>query len=102
MLQERVGVTLTRWIGIDDSITGVWIAALLGSMSFWFSTWLLIKAKPYENGNTELRLNHNLRSNFCLNPMDTFYKFQLIIRMSQLFGLDKLTFGMITGEFCFT
>ena len=31
-----VGITLTRWIGIDDSITGVWIAALLGSMSFWF------------------------------------------------------------------
>jgi hypothetical protein len=29
------GVSVTRWIGVDDSITGVWIAALLGATSFW-------------------------------------------------------------------
>src|SRR3990167_8422483 len=44
-----VGITLTRWIGIDDSITGVWIAALLGATAFWFSNSLGRKYKIFFN-----------------------------------------------------
>src|SRR3990172_9326605 len=29
------GITLTRWVGVDDAITGVWLAAFLGAMAFW-------------------------------------------------------------------
>jgi hypothetical protein len=35
-----VGLTLSRWIGIDDSITGLWLAAFLGAISFWSYAWL--------------------------------------------------------------
>ncbi len=28
------GVTLTRWVGVDDSITGVWLAAFLGAIDY--------------------------------------------------------------------
>ena len=95
-----VGVTLTRWIGIDDSITGVWIAALLGSMSFWFYAWLISKkVKQIEKYKTILKpLIYVLVFG---STLWSFYKFQLIIRMTQIFGLDKLTFGMLTGSLLF-
>jgi hypothetical protein len=88
------GLTLSRLLGIDDSITGVWLAALLGATSFWSET--LIK-------NKELR--PKLRPLIYIGIFGltiwSFYKFNLVIRMSQLFGLDKLIFGMIVGGVAF-
>ena len=84
------GVTVTRWIGVDDSITGVWIAALLGAVSFWTHTAVRRKVKiPYGKELIYVII-------FALTIW-SFYKFQLVIRMSQIFGLDKLTFGILTG-----
>ena len=79
------GVTLTRWIGVDDSITGVWLAALLGAMSFWLSSRLKPVFRPF------------MYITVFVLTIWSFYQFKLVIRMSQVFGMDKLTFGMITG-----
>ncbi|MEK7550943.1 MAG: hypothetical protein AAB535_04145 [Patescibacteria group bacterium] len=83
------GVTLTRWIGVDDSITGVWLAAFLGAMSLWLSSRLKPVYKPY------------IYLVIFATTIWSFYKFQLVIRMTQIFGFDKLTFGMITGGVLF-
>ena len=94
-----VGITLTRWIGVDDSITGIWIAALLGAMSFWLYNWLLIRAPLIRKYGRILK-----PAIYILiwgSTLWSFYKFQLIIRMTQIFGLDKLTFGMLTGGILF-
>lgn len=95
-----VGITLTRWIGVDDSITGVWVAALMGAMSFWFYSWLIgKKIKQIKKYKTILKpLIYIL---VFASTLWSFYKFQLIIRMTQIFGFDKLTFGMITGGILF-
>lgn len=94
------GITLTRWIGVDDSITGVWVAALLGAMSFWVYSLLLKKdlaiVKKYK-----AFLKPLIYIVIFVSTLWSFYKFQLIIRMSQIFGLDKLTFGMISGGLLF-
>ena len=95
-----VGVTLTRWIGIDDSITGVWIAALLGAMSFWFYSWLIGKKIEKINKYKSV-LKPLIYILVWGTTLWSFYKFQLIIRMTQIFGLDKLTFGMLTGGILF-
>lgn len=89
-----VGLSLSRLLGIDDSITGVWLAALLGATSFWSES--LIK-------NRELRtkLRPLIFIGIFAATIWSFYKFNLVIRMSQLFGLDKLTFGMIVGGVAF-
>lgn len=95
-----VGVTLTRWVGIDDSITGVWIAALLGSMSFWFYSWLISKKISLIEKYRPI-LKPAIYVLIWSSTVWSFYRFQLIIRMSQIFGLDKLTFGMLTGAILF-
>ncbi len=88
------GLTLTRWVGIDDSIAGVWIAALLGATSFW--TYLAVSKKkrlPFAKPLIYILL--------FAATLWSFYKFRLIIRMDQIFGLDKLTFGMVAGGILF-
>ena len=89
-----VGLSLSRLLGIDDSITGVWLAAFLGAISFWSES--LIKRR-------ELRpkLRPFIYIAVFAATIWSFYKFNLVIRMSQLFGLDKLTFGMIVGGVAF-
>lgn len=95
-----IGITLTRWIGVDDSITGVWVAALLGASSFWFYSWLLgKKIKQVEQYKSVLKpLIYIL---VFVSTLWSFYKSQLIIRMTQIFGFDELTFGMLTGGILF-
>lgn len=90
------GITLTRWVGIDDSITGVWIAAFLGSMSFWFYSWLISKKINFVE-KYKLAIKPFIYLAVFAATLWSFYKFQLIIRMSQIWGLDKLTFGMVAG-----
>jgi len=34
------GIGLSRWLGIDDSITGLWLGAFLLSISLWTIDWL--------------------------------------------------------------
>ncbi len=34
------GVGLSRWLGVDDTITGVWIGGLLVSVIIWTLNWL--------------------------------------------------------------
>ncbi len=34
------GIELSRWLGVDDTISGVWIGGLIVSLSLWFIDWL--------------------------------------------------------------
>ncbi|MCL4366823.1 hypothetical protein M1563_01495 [Patescibacteria group bacterium] len=95
-----VGLSLARTIGVDDSITGIWIGAFLGSISFWFYSWLVSK-----------KISIIEKFNFLMKPLIyvliwgstlwSFYKFQLVVNMSKVYGLDKLTLGMIVGAVLF-
>src|SRR3989304_774758 len=85
------GLTLSRLLGIDDSITGVWLAAFLGAVSFWTET-ALIKDKELK-----LTLRPLIYIGIFLATIWSFYKFNLIVKHGDIFGMDKLTFGMLVG-----
>lgn len=88
------GITLTRWIGVDDSITGVWLGAFLGAVAFWTDNIVSKKRKfPFSKPLFYIAI--------VALTLWSFYKFQLVIRMSQIFGLDKLTFGILAGATLF-
>jgi len=91
------GITLTRWVGVDDSITGVWIGALLGATAFWLSNSLGRKNRIFFNRHIGLFVYILIFA----STLWSFYKFNLIIRMDNIFGYDKLTFGMILGSVIF-
>lgn len=84
------GLTLSRLLGIDDSITGVWLAAFLGAISFWTFTYVEKKRKvPLAKPLIYIAI--------FVATLWSFYKFNLVIKMGDIFGVHKLTFGMITG-----
>ncbi len=90
-----VGLTLSRLLGIDDAITGVWLAAFLAAMSFWTEN-IFIKDRE-----VKLILRPLIYIGIFAATIWSFYKFNLVIRMSQIYGLDKLTFGMLAGGILF-
>lgn len=92
-----VGLTLSRWIGLDDSITGLWLAAFLGATSFWSYSLLV---KKFNRGRIAW-LKPALYLIIFASTLWSFYKFNLVIRMEKMFGFDKLTFGIIVGGVAF-
>lgn len=79
-----VGVSLARYVGVDDSITGIWIGALLGALSFWLFNWLVSKKVKFIAEN-KLFFKPGIYSLVWGATLWSFYKFQLIIRMTQIF-----------------
>ncbi len=91
------GITLTRFLGVDDSITGIWIGALLGAMSFWGYTALVKKLKK----GPMVWLKPAVYLAVFASTLWSFYQFNLVIRMEKMWGLDKLTFGILVGGIAF-
>lgn len=88
-----VGLTLSRWVGLDDSITGLWMGAFLGAMSFWLYSSLIKKIKK----PNLIWLKPVIYILIFASSIWSFYKFNLVLKMGRMFGLDKLTFGIIAG-----
>ncbi len=86
-----VGLSLSRLLGVDDAVTGIWMAAFLGAMALWMTNILRKKADlPFLKPLIYI-LTFGL-------TIWSFYKFNLIPRFSgEVFGIHKLTFGMIAG-----
>jgi hypothetical protein len=100
-----VGLSVARFFGIDDSITGVWIAALLGAMALWVYTYLAKKSKFRFLKPLVYVVIFVLTiwSFYAFNQYSiSSLKFYLINEHSgKILGLDKLIFGMVAGGVLF-
>ena len=93
------GLGLSEYLGIDDTIAGVWIGGLIVAMVTWTINWF--NKKGYKFGNKDVRdilttiiyyvmvIWPLMAKNFIGNPM------------RKLFGIDKLTLGIIVGSLVF-
>ncbi|MBI2405439.1 hypothetical protein HYV21_00075 [Candidatus Microgenomates bacterium] len=87
-----IGLSLANSLGIDDSITGVWIGAFLGAVSFW--TEVFLSKKKIKN----VLMRPLLYLVIFISTIWSFYAFGLVNKhFGTIFGLDKLTFGIISG-----
>ncbi len=91
-----VGVGLSRWLKIDDSISGVWIGGLIVSLIFWFLNWLNKKQINFKFKKILVTILFYLIivaplyfSDIMGNPLNKFL------------GIDKLLFGIIAGSLVF-
>lgn len=85
------GVGLSRWLGIDDTISGLWIGGLIASMGLWLAD--LLKKKY---------------TSFLLKPLAILLVFLLVVPAlylgkmiglpaNTLWGIDKLILGILSG-----
>jgi len=98
------GVGFSRWIGIDDTITGLWIGALTLSMAFWNINWFDKKKIHFKFRNIITVLAYYLLVVFPLWGMGIIGN---KLGALEVFGtestlsMDKLTLGIMVGTFAF-
>jgi len=95
------GVGLSRWLGIDDSITGLWIGGLLISTIEWTLSWFKKKNIKFKGLSIITYLGYYLIviiplywSGILGNPQNNLLYFCGI-------NFDKLLLGIITGSVSF-
>ena len=90
------GVGLSRWLGIDDTISGLWIGGLTLSLAFLALSWLKRKKIKFPLEGFFV---------FAVSYLITFSSlyFAKFIGYScqRLWGLDKLVLGIIFGSIGF-
>ena len=90
------GVGLSRYLGIDDTISGVLIGALVLSSAFWLSNWAEKRRIKFLSSKILsaaifylLTIPHLYLTNIMGHPLNT------------IWGIDRLLLGIITGSTLF-
>jgi hypothetical protein len=91
-----VGVGLSRWIGIDDRITGFWIGGLIMSVSLWTIDWLNRKEIRFKGRKILVIAFMYIVTIMPLYSMDIIGH-----PFNKFCGLDKIVFGVLIGSFVF-
>jgi len=86
------GVGLSRWLGIDDSITGLWVGGLMVSLTLWTDDWLEKK-----NFKIQGRVWAVLAAYLILIILPLYWMGIMGHPFNTLWGQDKLLVGMIAG-----
>lgn len=92
------GIGLSRWLGIDDSITGLWVGGLIITMIMWTFEWFKKKKIDFKGKTIITVLGYYI---LIIIPL----YFAKIINVSSanlnLKGIDKLLLGIIVGSAAF-
>jgi hypothetical protein len=95
-----IGVGFSRWLGIDDTITGLWLGGLVVSFISWTENWL-------EKKNIRFRGRTFIDAVFyyALLIIPLYYAGLIGHPQNKLFyfglSMDKLLFGIINGSIAF-
>ena len=87
------GVGLTRYLGIEDTIAGVWIGGLIMSLSFWTIDYFNRKDWRFKGRKIMIVLAYYLLTIVPLYSMGVMGH-----PMNKLCGMDKLLLGSLVGS----
>jgi len=90
------GLGLSRWLGIDDTVSGLWIGALLASLVLWTNDWLEKKDKKFKGRGLVILLIYVL---FLFVPL--YWAGIIGHPFNQIWGMDKIIFGSFIGAVAF-
>ena len=90
------GLGLSRWLGIDDTVSGIWIGGLLMSLTGWTVNWLESKKWNFKGSPFVCAIMYYglviwplYTKEIIGHPFNTFW------------GIDKLVLGIIIGSIFF-
>jgi hypothetical protein len=90
------GLGISRYLGVDDFITGIWIGGLIVSSGLWLADWLTKRFRKFIGAEI---LSVTLFFAIVVPPL---YWADLIgLPDNALLGVDKVLLGTITGMFVF-
>lgn len=94
------GLGISEYLGIDDSIAGLWIGAMLVAVSIW--TIEYFKKKNWLSKISQLRDILIFLAYYVLTIWPLWEKGFIGGSFHQLFGIDKLILGIIVGSIFFS
>jgi len=92
-----VGVGLSRWFGIDDTIAGIWLGGLIASLSMWTITWLNRKGIRFFGRKIIVVLSY-----YLLIVVPLYFSDVIGHPLNKLWGVDKILLGIILGSVAFS
>jgi len=93
------GLGLSEYLGIDDTIAGLWIGGLLTAVSVWTINWLDKKKWPLGPKKIRDVIVFVLYYGLVIWPL--FVQGFIGQALNRLWGLDKLLLGIILGSLLF-
>lgn len=90
------GLGLSRYFGVDDTIAGVWIGALLISSALWTNNILKMK-----NIKFPLRKSVIIFSFYALTILPLYWMDMIGIPYNKLWHVDKVLLGIFVGTLLF-
>lgn len=91
------GVSLSKWLGIDDTITGLWIGGLTASMIAWTVNFLSRRNIRFYGRKILVTIIY-----FFLTLWPLYHKHLIGNPSNTLWGVDKLLLGIMIGSVLFT
>jgi len=86
------GFGLSRWIGVDDIISSLWIGAFLASVSIWTIDWIKNKKWNFKFYKPVIVLVYYVAVLYPLWHNDLIGH-----PLNKIFGIDKILFGATIG-----
>ena len=90
------GISVTHWLGVDDTITGLWIGGFVVSLIMWTVYWLDSKNIRFKGRKMLTTLAYYLIIIVPLYPLGFMGN-----SLNTLWGIDKLLLGIILGSISF-
>lgn len=90
------GLGFSRYLKIDDLITGMWIGAFMVSLVFWLFNWMKSKKvkERYIYGLAAL-------ATYFITVLPLYYTGIIGHPLNTLFGIDRLLDGVVAGTILF-
>jgi len=96
------GLGLSRYLGIDDSILGIWAGGLMVSVTLWTLDWLSRKNFKWVKKIDQKLLTLFVFLFWVLTTYIPLFELGIIGHpFNTILGIDKLIFGSILGFFAF-
>ena len=86
------GLGLSRWIGIDDLVSSVWIGAFMIAIISWTLSFMKKKGWSFTDDGIVITLAYIL-----LTFIPLYYAGIVGHPLNQIWGMDKIIFGSIAG-----
>jgi hypothetical protein len=91
-----VGMGLSRWLGIDDLISGIWVGGLMVSVILWSLNWLNKKSVRFIFRGALVSVAW-----YAVAIAPLYFTSIIGHPLNKFLGIDRLIFGIIVGSLVF-
>ncbi len=96
------GLGLSRYFGIDDSITGIWVGGLMISLTLWTVNWINKKKfKIFQKSHPAVPYILSTIFYILITYPPLYWTRTIGHPYNKILGIDKLVFGSIVGAIAF-